>query len=465
VFSRQRNVRVNKNRIEVYRKGSTEKLWEKKYDDGRAVYRTTAYGIIEQRPDRTQLLDYATGKAIWRVGNGSISGYVNDMVLIRGILGTLEGYSLRTGEKMWKATLDYDGGLCNSSKIDETHDMFVADNVYNINWTNGTTKYLKAKTSILDKEVIAETLLSALIDVSIGSALASDGFIVYPVFSYGDYYTVKNTRNGIYLPSSEHRITGIASRVLSENGKNYFADRNSVTCFDDNMNPIWKVESPGEKASKSELVKFGESIYMVNFGYAIKGGQPRELGIPYIAELKANDGTQVFYKELYDKKKIMLSMAVEKDKIRMLFDNAVYSLSVGDNEIRSLTCESDKYENFSKFIASNQYFVKSQDNFFTPMENLTSSSPVLTKNGYVLNVSEKDGKSEVLCNESQIYKIIGNKNGMTFIRGGRQNKELWAIGNGSASLLCSYTKKVWVLNNQICILLDNGTILHLEYQA
>ena len=71
------------------------------------------------------------------------------------------------------------------------------------------------------------------------------------------------------MPSSL-RIAGLNSDVIQNSGKNYFADRNSLHCFDNDMNETWNVELP-EKGTRSELFLQGDTICMVNLALGIYG--------------------------------------------------------------------------------------------------------------------------------------------------------------------------------------------------
>ena len=463
IFSRAKNGKVsNKYRIEIYRSGEDSKLWEKNFNAATCSFRMTPFGILEVNRGKIQMLRYSSGTPLWTTSTNSYCGCVGDMFITRDMFGGIHSYSLQTGEKLWNTSISHNGGLCYSQILDETHDFLVADNIYKIDWTNGETKHLKAKTYIKDKGAIALTALMAL-GTAVASAGMGGGFYYYSYPVYTQSNSAANLREGLTMsPTSGYNIFGIASGIVQDNGRNYFADRNSVTCFDDDLNVIWRTEVEDEKNTRSVLILTDEKLYVISLGYAIKGGMLKDLAAPSVSAYSTVDGKHLFTEKLRDDKKHIRDDYGEGDYFYMMFDDAISVLNTADNKVSRVEYDATKYGSLISFVSGDDCIVKADGAFFQPLKSVAKDIPMATNNGYVIEMSRETGNVKPICNRTSFYRVIDELNGHILMRGGYDNREIWSIRDSKAVMLTDDAKKVWVHDNRVFYMNTAGEIICFE---
>ncbi|WP_123985304.1 outer membrane protein assembly factor BamB family protein [Taibaiella soli] len=89
--------------------------------------------------------------------------------------------------------------------------------------------------------------------------------------------------------------TGMKSNIVFDNQNIYFADKESIVCWNINTGAVlWENELPSKKTSSSELFIAGENIYLVNKGHLGN----KEMGQPFIAAYNKQTGAKLFFEEL-----------------------------------------------------------------------------------------------------------------------------------------------------------------------
>ena len=420
--------------------------------------------VTELLFNNTTITDFAsTAQVFQQKSVHSYLGYVNDRLLLctRNNItdaGKITAYSLKTGEEIWqtKKILNVNYGLTYCQPIDEVSDYVVSGDLIRVNWETGDLKKLDCKTCITNKKSV---LTTALIGVAAGVAGGMIGapMVYIPVYTP----TYNNYRSFYYMPSSL-RIAGLNSDVIQNSGKNYFADRNSLHCFDNDMNETWNVELP-EKGTRSELFLKGDTICMVNLALGIYGNSgTKAMEKPYVATFSANDGKLFSYQPIEMEKQNVISCISFGDQLRLLFPNREAIYNTTTNKMEFFDTDTTLIGSFRYYIGEGQLYKMNSDNSFSELNPTKDYMPIRTNNGYVVDV--KNGKPTVLATPSEAFRTIATHDDMTFIIGQRGGfMELWLLKNGEAALINDRIESIRTKYRHLILCLDNGKIQVVSY--
>ena len=420
--------------------------------------------VTEMLFNNTTITDFAsTAQVFQQKSVHSYLGYVNDRLLLctRNNItdaGKITAYSLKTGEEIWqtKKILNVNYGLTYCQPIDEVSDYVVSGDLIRVNWETGDLKKLDCKTCITNKKSV---LTTALIGVAAGVAGGMIGapMVYIPVYTP----TYNNYRSFYYMPSSL-RIAGLNSDVIQNSGKNYFADRNSLHCFDNDMNETWNVELP-EKGTRSELFLKGDTICMVNLALGIYGNSgTKAMEKPYVATFSANDGKLFSYQPIEMEKQNVISCISFGDQLRLLFPNREAIYNTTTNKMEFFDTDTTLIGSFRYYIGEGQLYKMNSDNSFSELNPTKDYMPIRTNNGYVVDV--KNGKPTVLATPSEAFRTIATHDDMTFIIGQRGGfMELWLLKNGEAALINDRIESIRTKYRHLILCLDNGKIQVISY--
>ena len=414
--------------------------------------------------NNTTITDFAsTAQVFQQKSVHSYLGYVNDRLLLctRNNItdaGKITAYSLKTGEEIWqtKKILNVNYGLTYCQPIDEVSDYVVSGDLIRVNWETGDLKKLDCKTCITNKKSV---LTTALIGVAAGVA---GGMIGAPMVYIPVYNLTSNYNRSFYYMPSSLRIAGLNSDVIQNSGKNYFADRNSLHCFDNDMNETWNVELP-EKGTRSELFLKGDTICMVNLALGIYGNSgTKAMEKPYVATFSANDGKLFSYQPIEMEKQNVISCISFGDQLRLLFPNREAIYNTTSNKMEFFDTDTTLIGSFRYYIGEGQLYNLNSDNSFSELNPTKDYMPIRTNNGYVVDV--KNGKPTVLATPSEAFRTIATHDDMTFIIGQRGGfMELWLLKNGEAALINDRIESIRTKYRHLILCLDNGKIQVISY--
>ncbi|HBZ33827.1 MAG TPA: hypothetical protein DEO38_01870 [Bacteroidales bacterium] len=428
----------------VYHLPDMQKLFYKKYNSGRYYY-----SLVGSRPyllrfdvNRVACLDINTGKKVWST-SGRFVRILNDNIIMfsRGIgnMGsTIDVLSLETGKKQWSVKMGMTQGISYNYTIDENSDFIVANELCRINWATGELKQLESKTSITDKAAVLGGMLGGVYygprGGTMGTLVGSRNYYQPVEYAKVEEESERPFNRSFFMYPEYNIISGLTSGIARCDGRNYYADRNSIRCFDDDMNELWN--TPFQvKATRSDVFLRGDTVYMINLAmgiYGSRGMSPREH--PYVAAFSATDGHQLFYKEWDKKKSPITASTIIDDKLHMLsltreviFDLATQKVDVVEVD----TTEGGGYINY----ALTDYIFKrdESDSSFTAVNVSSNSRPVLTMNGCLIDI--KPVKPKLISSERNTFYCIGHTKDYALLRGGLDYKELWFVRNGKATLL------------------------------
>ncbi|MDR0988095.1 MAG: hypothetical protein LBM06_01350 [Prevotellaceae bacterium] len=282
-------------------------------------------GMLVEHGKLTALYNREDGQALWSTQIYPIS--VSDS------LGYILGYNsptssrlkvvdLKSGEELWRQKIPHQYGWSGVYEAADRQLLIVADDLHKLNLQTGELLTYKGVTGVVDKTGL---LLKGLVTVA---TVAVAGAAMYGASGGTGTYTYVPYYYGV--PSQSDVLTAITSNVLITDSCYYWADRNHIVCLDTTLNVLWKTPFE-DKASQSHLFMQDDKLYMLNYGYVMKGAVKRKYGRPFIACYHPQTGEELFLNRLTLKRDILEDAVVSYGGLFGIFDDGVSYQSLTDS--------------------------------------------------------------------------------------------------------------------------------------
>jgi outer membrane protein assembly factor BamB len=325
---------INNIQIAVYNAESGNKLWSKKF---------SAWGNMRG------VVGMSNGIAVLRMAPAFGNLYFS-------------AFSLVTGEKLWTDKLNAMYGLSYCQPIDKNYEYMVTDALYRVNMNTGEHKKVgTTSTAVTFKDKEIKKLLEGANDESVSG-------MVYLHSLDREDPEIGPMTTKFCVPwgvEKKANVVGLSSAILSKDGKNYFADRNSLICFDDEMNEVWRTELT-DKATRSDLYMKGDVIYLINHAVGIFDVVKNALQFEcaYVAAFDAKDGHQLYLKKVDKDVFHVDDVVVVGNKIHMLSRNqeAVFDMDSKEMTFNQMNIKFVKYMkyDYKKYHLQNKFPLKNQ---------------------------------------------------------------------------------------------------------
>ena len=393
---------INNIQIAVYNAESGNKLWSKKF---------SAWGNMRG------VVGMSNGIAVLRMVPGFGSPYFS-------------AFSLVTGEKLWTDKVNALYGLSYCQPIDKNYEYMVTDALYRVDMKTGEHKKVgTTSTAVTFKDKEIKKLLEGVNEESV-----SDLVYLHSLDSEDPEIGPMTTKFCVpWGVEKKANVVGLSSAILSKDGKNYFADRNSLICFDDNMNEVWRTEFT-DKATRSDLYMKGDVIYLINHAVGIFDVVKNALQFEcaYVAAFDAKDGHQLYLKKVDKDVFHVDDVVVVGNKIHMLSRNQE---AVFDMDSKEMTFNQMNVK-FVKYMKSDYMYVKNEDDTFIALANSADKVIALGHDGNWYNIANPASPLKIAHYSDICIKHITH-NGMTFIGSKAKSGkglDLWIVNNGKSSV-------------------------------
>lgn len=449
--------------LSVKRISDDKLLYSKAYTDHGEIFLLTKTSIVEIGYTEVTITDLATGAELLNKSKVFYMGAINGCIILKSLTsltGKQIAYSMTTGEEMWSKKLISDDGITYNLPIDSVSDYIVTGNLKRVNWQTGDIQELESKTSIANKKSILQQALVGVAGGIAGGLLTGYAPIILPNASTPT--SVVTYDRSIFIFPSDDKIGGLTSNICQESGKNYYADRNSIRCFSNDMTDIWKTELP-EKGTRSQVFLKGDTLCMINLALGIYGGGAKPRETPYIALFSATDGKQFAYQPIEAEKQNVLSSALYDGKVRMLFQDfeAVYDLAA--NKMDYVRHDTTLVGGYTRYVNEGEICARDNSGNFTEIKPTDYALPVFTTKGYVVDAISSS--SRVMFDDG-ICGVVAHRNGNTYVICESPNNdtlELWCIKNGNKTLIANEIMDFEVGKNALILLLPNRKLQVLTY--
>jgi hypothetical protein len=290
---------------------------------------------------------------------------------------TLEGIDLKTGEALWKKTLNgkYEWNS-NFSRI------FMWDGAFRLN--DSTTVIV----------------IRGLHGINLKTGKGWDYDAVTGTFDYRGY------------------ISGLFSNILVDSTSIFMASKTKITRLDYDGKIKWTQPLPVDSTSSSSIFIKDSLLCMVNKGYGISGYSQKFDGKPYLATYDLKTGNQHLLTVIEGKKQQINGFKVNKDAILLVFKNRVSKYSLIDGSlITEKTFVLDSLKELTTFTGGLVYI--KADATYKSLESIDSTKNYLwTEAGKLLKLNEKlevmnevDVKQIYLCYlKTKDYRFIAKEN-------------------------------------------------------
>ena len=281
---------------------------------------------------------------------------------LKNIFSSLEGIYMRNGKTLWKREIDREFGWNEVLHLRDSVLLIAASGLHSIDLRNGRGWDYNAVTGYKDKKsTFFKNLLAA-------SAAALN--------------------NGYYYVTTEYDIIwNIASNIMIDGSDIYFASREKISKLDISGKVIWSHPLPATLTSKSSIFLKENTVYLINRGYAFKGNEPIEFGMPFIAAYNINTGGEIFLQNISDKQEEVRGYKIRDKELCVLFKNRISKYSLINGKRQSEKIWNEKKLEMMSFV-NNELHLKT-DSTFTSLASIDSVSLyVLTDSLKILAINK-----------------------------------------------------------------------------
>lgn len=417
---------INNIQIAVYNAESGNKLWSKKF---------SAWGNMRG------VVGMSNGIAVLRMAPAFGNLYFS-------------AFSLVTGEKLWTDKLNAMYGLSYCQPIDKNYEYMVTDALYRVNMNTGEHKKVGSTVTAL---TFKEKEFRLLVEGSSEEALSNMIYLHSLEKNVSEVSPMTTKFCVPYGMEKKASVVGLSSGILSKSGKNYFADRNSLVCFDDDMNVVWRTELT-DKATRSDLYMKDDVIYLVNHAVGIFDVVFKALRFDYayVAAFDAKDGHQLYIKKVDNTNFHIDDIIVVGNKIHMLSQNkeAVFDMESKEMSFNQMN------NKFIKYMKADDMYVRNEDDTFTVLANSADKLIALGQDGNWYNIANPANLLKIVHYSDICIRYMSN-NGMEFIASKAKSGkglDLWITNNGKSSVYEKELFDVRALGDKLLLQSLDGSI-------
>lgn len=356
-----------------------------------SVYMTSHGALIRDKGDM-KLLDVSTPFHDTKWADGMYVVLVNDSldVLLAYSSPTgqkLKGYQLSTGKLLWqqKVPHKYNWGWDNVTVINPTTLLLAADDINIINVKTGNVIRYNAKTGYVDVGAVVLQGLTMMAGAVFGGMLSA---ALYNGFSSTYFYYTPNVGNNI--------VSAVTSGGVKVGSNYYVTDRDSMFCFNGYGNLAWSKPFPHKTMGAAEIYGEGNSLYVINRGYGLKGGMTmKKIGHPFIASLNPNTGETNYIKYLSEGREVIKGSSFTGGAGFIIMDDSLAYNVLGDTTVIRREWDED---------ADGKLVFMATDTIYTFRMNDTNLTPLYPTRDRCVVVTEK-GKSKM---KQRLMKVVDN---------------------------------------------------------
>lgn len=348
--------------------------------------------IVYQEEGRMTVIDAHTGNVLSRISRNC--NYVN---IVKDIAVTTDGtaYCISTGRELWRTSIEPSQNWDGLREVDSNSIVFVAEGMQYINLDNGTGWYKKLST------------------------------------------TKGNTKS-------------MCSSILMDSNFYYAAGRKELIKVRKNGDEVWRLLLPEERTGVSELFSIGDTLFVLNLGYAVMFDKMAGAASPYIAAYDKAGGT-LLYKRMMRSNDPVLSSRMFGDTIALRFPDGVgvYRLST-NSELAWQKTTNETYRGFYAFAPNDgivlkklrgenvdiygqypgHYFLMNDEAKILHLDNRLQKVSYIPKSQYLRNTLFDDG-----------YRFINDGLKTTVFKAGNRIAELNFVPYKTRNRIVFYTKK------------------------
>lgn len=233
------------------------------------------------------------------------------------------------------------------------------------------------------------------------------------IYSNARFNTIQQISQVIKTSTEDNVVTQIASNILMDNKRVYFASKEKVIAVNPNGSLAWQLDLRNYPVSKMLLSKTDSSLILVNFGLAMHSNNFVTWGRPFIITIDPSSGRII---NQYDLSNIEnLADFVRTDKALLLASkDVVQEVRPGSAELKTLlTLSAHKYGEFVEFINGDEYYVL-KEGYFVPLNFINDQVNYFrADNNKIYGIEGEDLKYEY--HFSELFRLDKKYKGKTIL--------------------------------------------------
>lgn len=417
-------------------------VWNKKLDFFKNRVHYTYQGVLIYNLKGTSLLDAATGETIWK--KDFIPSYIDPQsrfILSCGNMpyafasqriAKLRCIDMRTGEAIWQDRKINKYAWDNTMAWNDSTVLIYSDSLYALNLYKGIKWNNKIRTTIQNQGELQATN-------TIGSTRTNFR---------------KTTTSGVNFFRD---ITGLVSNPLTDGSKTYLADRTSIVCVEDS-GKVWETNLP-YRCTRSFIFMENDHVYLVNCGIGICENKPVNVGKPFIACFRKDNGTLISCHLLTEQNKRVEDIIKNNGRWYIATSDEAYCLNPDRDGIRTIPWEWKTYGKLKNFVRDSYLFDPATSLFKKTDAEKDETLLVYTDERGLFEVTKN---LEIITkhNPGKLYELKASWKNFSFLnRGGNPvyivdpNGKISAELNDGSDFIQIFQNKLYMINsiNQLVI--------------
>ena len=270
--------------------------------------------IIKSNGYKNYCIDIKTGANKWEVKDNIyfVNPGLNVALGYKVRMGsdytnTLEGIDLATGKSLWSREIDREFGWNRIIPLSSYEIGIVAKGFHTINLLTGEGWDYNTLTG---RRNYAGTVITNVLGLAAG------------------------LMTGTYFFATGHNvISDFVSNPVIDSASIYLASREQIARLNRNGKIQWILKLPDDKISKSSIFRRDSVLYLINKGYAFNGLKKIDFGSPFFSAYSVNDGRQLYFNNLGDKKTNINSYTTRGDTVYFLYKDKISKLSLATGSV------------------------------------------------------------------------------------------------------------------------------------
>jgi hypothetical protein len=186
------------------------------------------------------------------------------------------------------------------------------------------------------------------------------------VYSNAKYTTVQKVSTVIKTSAEDNLVTQIASNILVDDSRIYFASREKMIALNHRGQLLWQLDLKNYPTSKMLITRTDSSLSLVNFGLATHSNNFVTWGRPFIITIQPSTGRIVNQNDLGHIENLADFIKTD-DAFIFAGKGAVQEARPGKADLKTLlTLSPQKYGEFVEFINGDEYYTF-KEGYYVPL--------------------------------------------------------------------------------------------------
>ncbi len=420
----------------VYDPSKDEVRWLKKIDYSSGSIYQKSNILVQYKGNKRFRLNIENGAEIWETKNELYYYNIPKNIVIgykdNGLVGnnhTLIGMNLDNSNTIWERELNREYGWNKIIKMSDSTLIITTGGLHFLNISNGQGWDYHTITGKKDyTETIAKNVAGIALGVLTGTAIVSSG---------------------------PNLVSDVLSNEIIDGNHIYLASKEKVGCIDKLSGEIiWSYALPEDQTSKSSLFIKGNSLYLINKGFAYWGNKRISYGKPFIKVFDKDTGKEELSFSIEPENESILDFKVSEDTILLVFKDKIetYSLKDGLKQL-SKKFEINELGELRFILTDKLYRQAEKDMLANIAQSGNFNTYIQTGKGITLQLDNQLNITDQF-NFNQLFFHFFTVDEYKFLSKGNQTVVINKTNQIIAEL--DFSDKLFVANNKLYVVYENS---------